>query len=179
MFERFSGTGRETFVRAAEAAKALGHTELGTGHLLLALLDERAGPVAEVLRSAGLEPGTVREHLVRPLFDSADAAALRSVGIDLDAVLARVTASFGPDALAGGSKRAGRRFPRVDKALAAALGAALQAAVARHDRSLLPEHLLLGLLDQPGSAAAALLADAHVDPAVLHRDVGALLDRAA
>ncbi len=184
MFERFTVPSREVVVRAMGEAQALGHGEIGTGHLLLALLDERAGPVATVLRDAGLDHATARAELIRrmaakPLLGPDDAEALRSVGIDLDAVLTRMTESFGAQALAPGSPPRRRGGPRLDKAAKAALGQALREAVNRHDRRIDAEHLLLGLIDEPHSMAVALLTAASADLDQVRADARAALDRAA
>jgi ATP-dependent Clp protease ATP-binding subunit ClpA len=183
MFERFTAASREVVVRATGEAVALGDPLIGPGHMLLALLDERAGPAGVALRAAGLEHGRLRADLARragPLLDAEDAAALRSVGIDLAAVLARMTESFGADALAGGQPgtRRGRQTVRLDVAAKKTLQYALRAAVARHDRHLGPEHLLLGLLTEPNTATA-VLADAGVDINELRRNLLASLDKAA
>ena len=184
MFKRFTVPSREVVGRATGEAQALGDNEIGTGHLLLALLDERAGPVGELLRSAGVRHAAVRDGLRRraaatPLLDARDADALRSVGIDLDAVLTRMTESFGADALADGPRVKRRGGTRMSKAAKNSLAHALHEAVARRDDHLGPEHLLLGMLDEDGCAALALLADAGVDVPRLRQDLVARLDKAA
>jgi ATP-dependent Clp protease ATP-binding subunit ClpA len=184
MFERFTVPSREVVVRAMGEAQALGHAEIGTGHLLLALLDERAGPASAVLRDAGLDHATARAELARrmaeePLLGPADAEALKSVGIDLDAVLTRITESFGADALRSGTPPARRGGPRLDKAGKAALAQALHEAVARHDRRIDAEHLLLGVLGQAHGMAVALLTAAGADPEQVRARTLAALDQAA
>ena len=184
MFERFTAPSRETVVRATGEAQALGHANVGTGHLLLALLDERAGPAATVLRDAGVDHAAARAELARrlaaePLLGPEDAEALRSVGIDLDAVLTRMTESFGPNALAPGTPPMRRGGPRFDKAAKAAMAAALRAAVTRHDRRIDAEHLLLGLLDEPHNMAVALVTAAGADVDQVRAATHAALDRAA
>lgn len=184
MFERFTVPSREVVVRAMGEAQAMGNSEIGTGHLLLALLDERAGPVAVVLRTAGLDHATARAELARrlaaaPLLGPADAEALRSVGIDLDAVLTRMAESFGPAALAPGTQPTRRGGPRLDKAAKAALSHALHEAVTRHDRRIDAEHLLLGLTDQPHTMAVALIDAAGADVDRIRADTLAALDQAA
>jgi hypothetical protein len=152
--------------------------------MLLALLDERAGPAGTALRAAGLDHGKVRAELARratvPLLDPEDAEALKSVGIDLDAVLARMSESFGADALAGGQQgaRRARRSLRFDESAKKTLQNALRAALARHDRSLGPEHLLLGLLAGQNAATTALTA-LGVDTDELRTNLLGLLDKAA
>jgi ATP-dependent Clp protease ATP-binding subunit ClpA len=184
MFERFTAASREVVIRANGEAVALGDPSIDAGHILLALLDERAGPASAVLRAAGLEHGQMRAELARrsvvPLLDEADAEALKSVGIDLDAVLARMSESFGADSLAGGQQgsRRGRQSLRFDGTAKKTLQSALRVAVGRHDRSLGPEHLLLGLLAEPNTATA-VLERLGVDTAELRTNLLALLDKAA
>ena len=106
MLERFSGDARTVVVHAQRHARRLGHRYIGCEHLLLALvgIDQ---PASAVLRERGLTPDRVEEEIVRRagigagagLFADLDRDALASIGIDLDAVRARIDASFGPDAL--------------------------------------------------------------------------------
>lgn len=103
MFDRMSDEARQVVATAEQEALSLGHGCIGTEHLLLGLLSVPAGLAGTVLAGAGLRAGDVRgavERIVglgRPRTD--DAAALRSIGIDLDAVRASVEESFGPGAL--------------------------------------------------------------------------------
>lgn len=67
MFERFTDRARRAILLAQEDARALGHTCIGTEHLLLGLLHEGEGVAVQVLRSSGIEyervQGLVREIL--------------------------------------------------------------------------------------------------------------------
>jgi len=106
MFERFTGDARTAVVQAQEHARRLGHRYIGCEHLLLAAVST-GGPAAAALREHGVTPEAVETEIVRlvglgqpaSLFSALDRAALAAVGIDLDAVRARIEASFGPDAL--------------------------------------------------------------------------------
>ncbi|HEX5404048.1 MAG TPA: Clp protease N-terminal domain-containing protein [Pseudonocardiaceae bacterium] len=184
MFERFTAAGRDVVIQATGEAVALGDPAIGTGHMLLALLDERAGPASAALRAAGLSHDLVRAELARrsvvPLLDPEEAEALKSVGIDLDAVLARMTESFGADALASGQQgdRRGRRSLRFDAGAKKTMQHSLREAVARHDRSLGPEHLVLGLLAEDNTATT-VLDRVGVDRAELRANLLAALDEAA
>jgi hypothetical protein len=102
--------------------------------------------------------------------DALDAGALAAMGIDLDAIRARVEARFGPGALDHRRRRMCRRGPGVrGGALPFApeskkvLELALREATALGDRHIGPEHVLLGLscderlpvrLDRPALVAA-------------------------
>jgi len=106
MFERFTVDARTVVVHAQEHARRLGHRYVGCEHFLLAVVS--AGePVGAVLREQGITPEHVEEEIVRlvghgggvGLFSDLDRDALSAIGIDLDAVRARIEASFGAEAL--------------------------------------------------------------------------------
>jgi ATP-dependent Clp protease ATP-binding subunit ClpA len=52
--------------RALEAARGLGHAKVGSGHLLLGLIDEKDGIPARALAAAGITPDRVRAEIRRP-----------------------------------------------------------------------------------------------------------------
>jgi ATP-dependent Clp protease ATP-binding subunit ClpA len=106
MFERFTDTARHVVVQAQEAARGLGHGYIGCEHLLLAAA--AAGePAGAVLRGQGVTPDRIKAEILRASgpgqtagpAGGLDTEALASIGIDLDAVRARIEAAFGPDAL--------------------------------------------------------------------------------
>jgi ATP-dependent Clp protease ATP-binding subunit ClpA len=145
MFERFTDDAKQAVTRAQEEAADLNHNYIGTEHLLLGL----AAGEDSIL--AGF--GVTREALVRQTLRiigpgrPADAAALASIGIDLEEVRRRVEEAFGPGALE--RTRAGRAFcaerpftPRTKKALELAAKEARRLG----DGYVGSEHLLLGLL---------------------------------
>jgi hypothetical protein len=107
MFERFTAEARTVVRLASEHARRLGHRYIGGEHLLLAVVTVGA-PASEVLCAHGLTPELVEEGIVRRvglgagagLFGGLDSEALATIGIDLDAVRARIEASFGERALA-------------------------------------------------------------------------------
>ncbi len=120
MFERFTTDARTLVIHAQEHARRLGHRYIGTEHVLLAVAFGEL-PAGEVLREHGVTPQRVEEDLVRRsglgagagLFADLDQAALAAIGIDLDAVRARLEAAFGADALTAASQaaRGARRHP--------------------------------------------------------------------
>ena len=87
------------------ARPPLGHRYIGCEHLLLAAAST-GEPAAAALREHGVTPQAVEAEIVRlvglgqaaSLFSALDREALASIGIDLDAVRARIEAAFGPDA---------------------------------------------------------------------------------
>ena len=118
MFERFTDEARALVALAVEHAIRLGHRYVGGEHILLAAVT--AGqPASAVLSAHGVTPELVEEEIVRRvglgagagLFGGLDKDALATIGIDLDAVRARIEASFGPQALAHAAQAA-HRDPR-------------------------------------------------------------------
>jgi len=109
MFERFTEEARTLVARAVEHAHRLGHRYVGPEHILIAAVST-GQPASAVLRAHGVTPELVEEEIVR-LFGGLDKDALATIGIDLDAVRARIEASFGPQALARAAQTA-HRDPR-------------------------------------------------------------------
>ena len=106
MFERFTDTARHVVVQAQADARRLGHNHIGCEHLLLAAA--AAGePASAALRDQGVTPERIEAEILRTIgrgqtagpLGGLDREALASIGIDLDAVRARIEAAFGPDAL--------------------------------------------------------------------------------
>jgi ClpA/ClpB-like protein len=124
MFERFDEDARTLVVHAVEHARRLGHRYVGGEHILLAAVSS-GQPASAVMRAQGVTPELVEEEIVRRiglgtgagLFAGLDRDALATIGIDLDAVRARIEASFGPQALTSAAQlahqgRPGRPGPR-------------------------------------------------------------------
>jgi ATP-dependent Clp protease ATP-binding subunit ClpA len=195
MFERFTDGARGVVTRAQEESRQLGHHHIGTEHLLLALLDPRGGIAHRVLTDAGVERSRVLADITRfvraghDIFGDSDIAALRSIGIDLDAVRRKVEETFGPGALEpppAPCRRRGllRRWrpqghtpftPRAKKVLELSLREALRL---KHN-FIGTEHILLGLLREGNGLAAKVLTDEGFDLADLRRWTLAALDVAA
>lgn len=186
MFERFTVESRAVVLRAQDEARQLRHTCVGTEHLLLALLDPAAGAAYTVLHDAGVDAAQVRASIVarvdpaEPIISANDAAALRTIGIDADAVLARIEEAFGPMAVHRTpcrSRLAGRfGFSKRAKKV---LELALREAVARRDHHIGSEHLLLGVLREANGLAAQILADTGCNVAELRSAALAALAKAA
>jgi ATP-dependent Clp protease ATP-binding subunit ClpA len=105
MFERFTGDARTAVVQAQAHARRLGHRYIGCEHLLLAATST-GEPASAALREHGVTPQAVETEIIRlvgpgqaaSLFSALDREALASIGIDLEAVRARIEAGFGADA---------------------------------------------------------------------------------
>jgi ATP-dependent Clp protease ATP-binding subunit ClpA len=106
MFERFTPDARTIVGQAVQHARRLGHRYVGGEHILLAAVSA-SQPASSILCAHGITPELVEEEIVRRvglgagagLFGGLDRDALASIGIDIDAVRARIEASFGPQAL--------------------------------------------------------------------------------
>jgi ATP-dependent Clp protease ATP-binding subunit ClpA len=150
--------------RAQMEARRLGHHYLGPEHLLLGLLLEGDNLAARVLVTHGLDLETVRAEVDRlidqgvlPTPQPSDDELLATLGVDLNAVHARLQESFGDQAYWEAAQRVRRRptqpvthtpHIRTDPTpllCGRALGFAAHEAIAR-DQEVGPEHLLLGLL---------------------------------
>lgn len=69
MFERFTDRARKVFAFANQEAQRFNHEYIGTEHILLGLVKEDSGVVANVLKNLGLNKKMVRlevEKLVKP-----------------------------------------------------------------------------------------------------------------
>jgi ATP-dependent Clp protease ATP-binding subunit ClpA len=145
-------------------ARRLGHHYLGPEHLLLGLLMHGDNLAARVLVAHGLDLETVRAEVDRlidqgvlPGPQPSDSQLLATLGVDLEAVHARVQATFGDKAYWQAAQRVQHRpaqsvthTPHISTdpspiMCVRALTIAAHEAIAR-DQEVGPEHLLLGLL---------------------------------
>ncbi len=208
MFERFTRASREAVKQAQAEARQLGHSRIGTEHVLLALLADEQGPIAVLLRPDGVDHAGVRAELTRRVgvgdsvapepfadTDHADAAALRAIGIDIEAVRRAIEENFGPDALQlpppeaprrrGLLRRSSRSAPSrwhipFSSGAKKSIELSLREAVRLKHTFIAPEHLLLGIVREGTGLGARILVDAGVDLQRLRaRAVDALKDPAA
>ncbi|WP_063045390.1 Clp protease N-terminal domain-containing protein [Nocardia pseudovaccinii] len=193
MFERFSRSARTAIVIAQEDARELRAPKIEVEHVLLGLLAQGEPELKTLLEEAGVTHRAVLKSLGReakgqPL-GTEDAEALRSIGIDLDAVRESLEASFGEDALEravpeersrfghGRDRNWGHHIPFTRDAKKV-LELGLREALARKDRSIESGHLLLGILRAPNATTTRILGGSEAIDA-LRPKVHALLDRAA
>jgi Clp amino terminal domain, pathogenicity island component len=144
---------------------------------------------AEIIRRGGTGSAPAAESLADA--DAQDAAALRSIGIDLDAVRRAIEETFGPGALRlprdVEPKRRGpfRRFHAAGHTPFSArnkkvLELALREALRLKHNYIAREHLMLGILREGQGLAVRILADAGVDAERLRADLTrSLADKAA
>jgi hypothetical protein len=145
-------------------ARRLGHHYLGAEHLLLGLLLHGDNLAAQVLVAHGLDLDAVRAEVDRLIHQGvlpgpqpSDGELLATLGVDLEAVRARLQADFGDDAYQKASQQVQDRptqavthTPRVGTDLPPTMclrtfQIAANEAIAR-GQEVGPEHLLLGLL---------------------------------
>jgi ATP-dependent Clp protease ATP-binding subunit ClpA len=166
MFERFTQEARDAVVRAQQEARQMHHGFIGTEHLLLGLV-AGSTTTAAVLTRHGLTTQSVRNAVLGYLGAAdIDAAALGTVGIDLDAVRASVEATFGPGAL---DMTAGRRtrepkghipFTARSKKV---LELSLRETIALKSGEITDGSIALGLIREGEGLAAKILHDRGID----------------
>ncbi|MCC9205898.1 Clp protease N-terminal domain-containing protein [Arthrobacter sp. zg-Y769] len=193
MFERFTQQARQSVISAQEEARTLEATQILPVHVLLgavAAAESSDSRLASVLAGSGLTSARLRAHLRAMGPDSGydDAAALESIGIDLDEVRRAVDAQFGEGALEAAAGAAPRRrglfgslkgghmpFSTGAKAI---LTNSLRESTARKDGYIGTEHLLLGILRGADPAALSLISR-HVGPEELRARILGTMDAAA
>jgi Clp amino terminal domain, pathogenicity island component len=202
VFERFTRDARAVVVSTQDLCHGLGADEVRPVHLLLALTEEGSG-VHGLLAAHGITTDAVATSLgiapptpPAPLGED-DAAALRSLGIDLDAIRAAVERQFGQGALDeppqdetqdadraarpgededddpwAARRRFGRsghlRFGRGSKKV---LELSLREAIRTGAREIRTEHIALGVLRADDEAVTMLLRALGVDPRVVRADL--------
>lgn len=173
MFERFTHEARAVVEEAQQECRRLGGGAIGPEHLLLGLWAAGGTPAVRALEGLGLE----REELRREVGAVAllpDAAALQTLGIDLDGVRERVEAAFGPGALERtrrpGAKLHRRSIPFTPSAKRA-LELSLRASLELGHRSIGSEHVLLGIVAADDRPVERLLTTRGTDAESVRRAV--------
>jgi ATP-dependent Clp protease ATP-binding subunit ClpA len=184
MFERFTTPARESVVRAQDAARRLGDDHIGVEHLLLGLLAEREGIASTTLAELGVTTERVERELAairgrgRGPLGPAEAEALRTIGIDLEAIRRRVEASFGPGALDRGRARRRGHLPFTKEAKKT-IELGLREAIALKHKEIGAEHVLLGLTRAPDEPAAGVLRALQAPPEAIRANLLARMRKAS
>lgn len=174
MTRRIEGEARQAVIRAQEQARRLGQSFVGCEHLLygIAGADEATGGV---LRARGVTPERVDEQVARLIRSSRagaavhradlDREALDAIGVDLDAVRARIDEAFGPGSLdraAASSQRGADRHAgghlRVTRQARRCLKQSLRAAGDQASDQETTARIALRLLGMNASATREILA---------------------
>jgi ATP-dependent Clp protease ATP-binding subunit ClpA len=187
MFERFTQGARDVVIRAQAEAREMRQTTIGTEHVLLALLADESGPIAVALRDSGVDAALVRAEIARRTgprpglsteeeADAEDKAALKAIGIDLDAVRAAIEENFGAGALRLPRGTATSRKRKLFGRFYAAAGhtpfsdrskkvleLSLREAVRHNHKFIAPEHLMLAILRERNGLAMLILTDKGAD----------------
>jgi ATP-dependent Clp protease ATP-binding subunit ClpA len=163
---RLDRAGERYIVAGAAEARRLGHSYVGTEHVLLALTRNPHGGAARILGQLGVTHADIKgsKCLAQLWAPRIDPDALATLGIDLETVRERLEETFGPRALE--QTRAGMLDP---------IGTGIQCVMPRLKRALenaadragegplLDEHVLLGMLGVSDSIAARVLAELGVN----------------
>jgi ATP-dependent Clp protease ATP-binding subunit ClpA len=195
VFERFTRDARTVVVSAIDLCATLDADEVRPVHLLLALTSNGNG-ARDLLAAHGITEDAVRAALGAPrptppdpLGDD-DAAALRSLGIDLDAIREAVDKQFGEGALEGAAAPSPgeaddddldidlsrRRFAfgghvRFGRGAKKVLELSLREAIRVHSREIRSEHIALAVLRTDDDAVRMLLGSLGVDVSTLRADL--------
>ncbi len=125
MTKNFNDQARRVLSLAEQQARNLNHEYIGTEHILLALTEDDAGAVSEVLQSFGVERSAIRQEVERLV-------------------------QRGPNPVATG------KLPLTPRA-SRAIETAADEAKFMNEKSVGPEHLLLGLFREPDGVAGQAL----------------------
>jgi ATP-dependent Clp protease ATP-binding subunit ClpA len=195
VFERFTRDARTVVVSAIDLCATLDADEVRPVHLLLALTADGNG-ARDLLAAHGITEdavgaalGAPRPTPPDPLGDE-DAAALRSLGIDLDAIREAVDKQFGEGALEGAPSASSdgvdpddvdidvlrRRFSlggsvKFGRGAKKVLELSLREAIRVHAREIRSEHIALAVLRTDDDAVRMLLGSLGVDVAALRADL--------
>jgi ATP-dependent Clp protease ATP-binding subunit ClpA len=161
---RTDRAGDRYIVAGAEEARRLGHSYIGTEHILLALTSDPQGSATRVLSRLGITHDAIKDAFIAQVWaPRIDPDALAALGIDLETVRERLEESFGPRALE--QTRAGKLEPTGAgiQCVAPRVKQALEHAVDHAgEEQLRDEHVLLGMLSVSDSLAARVLAELGV-----------------
>ncbi|MFD7566203.1 Clp protease N-terminal domain-containing protein [Streptomyces tendae] len=180
MFERFTKDARAVVQGAVGHAEEVRAETVEPEHLLLALLDREGSRASFALAALGL--GERRDAVRQALGDArrraglsqSETEALAGLGIDVTEIVAKVEEAHGVGAMSADDRKRGRRWSgrrSFSRGAKEVLEKALRVAVARRDRHIGDEHLLLALALCPG-VPAEVLADHGVTHASLSRVLG-------
>ncbi|GAA1873484.1 Clp protease N-terminal domain-containing protein [Actinomadura bangladeshensis] len=180
MFERFTESARRAVTGAQAEARALHDRHIGTEHVLLSLVaaDDAMG---RTLREHGLAADDLRTRIARVNGTGGevlDSDALKSIGIDLDAVREATEESFGEGALdvpAGKLHRYRKGHIPFTPKSKKALELSLRHAIRLKQREIGSGHILLGVLHDEDFLSVRLAAEAGVDVPRLREHVERLL----
>jgi ATP-dependent Clp protease ATP-binding subunit ClpA len=160
MFERFTQRARTVVVEAQNESRRMDAPQIGTEHLLLALLADDEALGARILHGLGVDATSARREVTA--LAASDSEALAAIGIDLETVRRRVEETFGRGALErtrrrrGWFRRRGRHVPFTPGAKKV-LELSLREALQLDHKYIGTEHILIALLRDEREASATVL----------------------
>jgi hypothetical protein len=179
MFEKFTGSARQAVIEARQAAEEAGGDLVDSPDLLLGLLRVEDRAIDRLLADHELTPDALTEEFQRARrrggISDAEAAALSTLGVDVDQVMRTVEESVGEAALSPPTRR--RHFFEPKKTIRFThearhtLMQTLREALSRNHKEIRTEHLLLALL-----ARKSLAADILTSRGVTYDGVAALVE---
>lgn len=117
MFERYTDRARRVIVLSQEEARRLGHTWIGTEHLLLALLREGDGVGAQILSRSGINVARVLPQITQ-LTHSAQEEGRATAGLPAGPTARRRAGRAGAgDAMANRLARIEARLTAIERRL--------------------------------------------------------------
>jgi ATP-dependent Clp protease ATP-binding subunit ClpA len=171
MFERFTKLARQIVLDAVTEAERERAPRVTGEHVMLAMLGRQTRSAA-VLADAGVTREVLLETFAavrrRGGLSGAEADALRSLGIEVDDVVAQVEREHGANALAEPRRSRLRHTPFAPDAREL-LVRTLRQAVERNEREISDVHVLLALASGRGPAAEVLAAHGLTYPEVSAR----------
>ena len=177
MFERFTKPARAVVERATEIAGESRASQVRPEHLFAALVWHDECLAMRVLTAQGGSAQRLHDELDRRRaryvdgLDDDDAAALASIGIDLEEVVRRIDD--------GDLEPRRRKRPRFSRASKKVLELALREAISLGHNYIGTEHILLGLVRQGDVIVRDTLKDAGVDNTTLRSAVAEAVRRAS
>jgi ATP-dependent Clp protease ATP-binding subunit ClpA len=183
MLERFTKPAREVVERTQKIAIESRASQVRPEHLLAALLWDDGCLAVRVLNAQGGTTERLHAELDRRRaryvdgLDDADAEALRSIGIDLEEVVRRMSEGDSPsDPARSRFARAHLRFSRASKKV---LELSLREAISLKHNYIGTEHLLLGLVREGDVIVRDTLVAAGIDTTTLRQAVADAVRRAS
>jgi ATP-dependent Clp protease ATP-binding subunit ClpA len=138
----YTSRAKKVLELAMDEAREVGHTYVGTEHLLLGLLRERKGIAAQLLVHLGVTTENARDEMLRILGTDTEPGGKRPTAAPSDAVFRRVV---------------NEPLPRFIERLRTVLADAHKVAADRSVTEVTPAHLAIALLEHDeGMANAAL-----------------------
>ncbi len=177
MLERFTKPAQRLVERATEIATESRASQTRPEHLFAALLWDDSCLAVRVLVEQGGTKQRLRDELDRRRaryvdgLDDEDAAALASIGIELEEVVRRIGD--------GDPGKRRRRRPRFSRASKKVLELSLREAIALKHNYIGTEHILLGLVREGDAIVRDALRDAGVDVDALRPAIAEAVRRAS